>query len=112
MAEEDAGKVEIHRGLKGVYFDRSQVCSIDGRAGELRYRGYSIHELAEHSSFEETCYLLFHGELPGKAQLASFAAELKAARRLPAEIHGIIPRSFSPTSSIWCASFIRRVALK
>ena len=39
-------KVEIHRGLKGVYFDRSRVCFIDGRAGELRYRGYSIHDLA------------------------------------------------------------------
>ena len=38
---------EIHRGLKGVYFDRSRVCFIDGRAGELRYRGYSIHDLAE-----------------------------------------------------------------
>ena len=40
-------KVEIHRGLKGVYFDRSRVCDIDGRAGSLWYRGYSIHELAE-----------------------------------------------------------------
>ena len=55
---------QIHRGLKGVYFDRSRVCFIDGRAGELRYRGYSIHDLAEHSTFEETCYLLLHGELP------------------------------------------------
>ena len=47
-------KIEIHRGLKGVYFDRSRVCHIDGRAGELRYRGYSIHDLAERSTFEET----------------------------------------------------------
>ena len=44
-------KVDIHRGLKGVYFDRSKVCFIDGRAGELRYRGYSIHDLAERSTF-------------------------------------------------------------
>ena len=35
---DDTGKTEIHRGLKGVYFDRSQVCYIDGRAGELLYR--------------------------------------------------------------------------
>jgi citrate synthase len=81
---------EIHRGLKGVVFDRSRVCSIDGRAGELRYRGYSIHDLAEHSSFEETCYLLFKGELPSKEQLKTFDAELKAARKLPAEIHELI----------------------
>jgi citrate synthase len=76
-------KVQIYRGLNGVYFDRSRVCDIDGKAGELRYRGYSIHDLAEASTFEETCYLLFHGELPTKAQLESLSAELKAARVLP-----------------------------
>jgi citrate synthase len=81
---------EIHRGLKGVVFDRSRVCYIDGRAGELRYRGYSIHDLAEHSTFEETCYLLFKGELPSTEQLKAFDAELKAARRLPAEVHKLI----------------------
>ena len=81
---------EIHRGLKGVVFDRSRVCYIDGRAGELRYRGYSIHDLAEHSSFEETCYLLFKGELPSTAQLQAFDAQLKAARRLPGEVHKLI----------------------
>ena len=81
---------EIHRGLKGVYFDRSRVCFIDGRVGELRYRGYSIHDLAQHSAFEETCYLLFKGELPTRAQLQAFDAELKAARSLPGEIHKLI----------------------
>ncbi|HEX6297649.1 MAG TPA: citrate/2-methylcitrate synthase [Burkholderiales bacterium] len=81
---------EIHRGLKGVVFDRSRVCYIDGRAGELRYRGYSIHDLAEHSTFEETCYLLFKGELPSRPQLQAFDAELKEARRLPAEVHKLI----------------------
>ena len=81
---------EIHRGLKGVYFDRSRVCFIDGRVGELRYRGYSIHELAEHSTFEETCYLLFHGELPTREQLAAFDSQLKAARKLPPEILSIV----------------------
>jgi len=81
---------EIHRGLKGVYFDRSRVCFIDGRAGELRYRGYSIHDLAEKSTFEETCYLLLRGELPSKAQLEQFTSELKAARKVPAEIYELI----------------------
>lgn len=83
-------KIEIHRGLKGVYFDRSKVCFIDGRAGELRYRGYSIHDLATQSTFEESVYLLMHGELPTKAQLAAFDAELKAARKLPREILDVI----------------------
>jgi len=87
---EQTEKIEIHRGLKEVYFDRSRVCFIDGRAGELRYRGYSIHELAQQSSFEETCYLLLKGELPARAELDAFDAGLKAARRLPAEIYDVI----------------------
>ena len=48
----DEGRV--HRGLRGVYFERSPTTYIDGRAGDLRYRGYSIHDLAQHSTFEET----------------------------------------------------------
>ena len=87
---DDGEKTDIHRGLKGVYFDRSQVCFIDGRAGELLYRGYSIHDLAEHSTFEETCYLLMHGELPNADQLARFDAALKAARTLPSAIYDIV----------------------
>jgi citrate synthase len=88
MSEQE--RIEIQRGLKGVYFDRSRVCYIDGRAGELRYRGYSIHDLAAHSTFEETCYLLLKGALPTQPQLAAFDAELKAARRLPEPVHDII----------------------
>jgi citrate synthase len=82
--------IKIQRGLKGVYFDRSPCTFIDGKAGELRYRGYSIHDLAEHSSFEETAWLLLHGELPNKQQLAAFEADLKAARKLPAPVTDII----------------------
>ena len=87
---ETAEAIKIQRGLKGVYFDRSPCTFIDGKAGELRYRGYSIHDLAEHSSFEETAWLLLHGELPTQAQLAAFDAELKASRKLPAPVIDII----------------------
>lgn len=83
-------EIEIHRGLKGVYFERSSISSIDGRAGELRYRGYSIHDLAAHSTFEETCYLLMHGDLPTISQLDTFREALVAARSLPDEVVGII----------------------
>jgi citrate synthase len=86
----DVEKIEIHRGLKGVYFERSSTTFIDGKAGELRYRGYSIHDLAEHSTFEETAYLLLYGELPKAAQLAAFDLDLKAARNLPPEIISVI----------------------
>ena len=85
-----AQTIDIRRGLKGVYFDRSRVCYIDGRAGELRYRGYSIHDLARHSTFEETCYLLMRGELPSRALLEEFSAKLKDARMLPRQIYDVI----------------------
>ncbi|MCI3950993.1 MAG: uncharacterized protein K0R53_490 [Burkholderiales bacterium] len=88
--DESDEKIQIHRGLKGVYFDRSRVCYIDGRAGELRYRGYSIHDLAQHSTFEEACYLLLKGELPTRAELDAFTAELRKARVLPAPIYDVI----------------------
>ena len=81
---------KIHRGLKDVYFERSATTFIDGKAGELRYRGYSIHDLAQHSTFEEAAYLLLHGELPTRAQSETFSAELKAARGLPAPVLDII----------------------
>ncbi|MBI2719654.1 MAG: citrate (Si)-synthase [Rhizobiales bacterium] len=83
-------KHEIHRGLKGVYFERSATTFIDGKLGELRYRGYSIHDLAQFSSFEETAFLLLHGELPTETELAQFDAALKAARHLPSPILTII----------------------
>ena len=86
----DDQKIQIHRGLKGVYFDRSATSSIDGRAGELYYRGYSIHDLAAHSSFEETGYLLMKGELPSRAELDAFDTELKAARILPEPLYAVI----------------------
>ena len=82
--------VKINRGLKGIYFERSGVSDIDGRAGTLQYRGYSIDDLATQSSFEEVAYLLIHGELPTAAQLAEHDAALKAGRALPGAVHDII----------------------
>ena len=87
---DDAAEKRIYRGLKGVYFDRSPATYIDGQAGELRYYGYSIHDLAAHSTFEETAYLLLHAELPDQAELAEFDRSLKAERQLPEPIFDII----------------------
>ncbi|MEJ2375493.1 MAG: citrate/2-methylcitrate synthase [Pseudolabrys sp.] len=87
---ETAEAIKIHRGLKGVYFDRSPCTFIDGRAGDLRYRGYSIHDLAENSTFEETAWLLLYGDLPNAQELAGFDAQLKAARRLPPQVVDIV----------------------
>jgi citrate synthase len=87
---ETAEAIKIHRGLRGVYFDRSPCTFIDGKAGELRYRGYSIHDLAENSTFEETAWLLLYGDLPTAQQLAEFDAQLKSARKLPEPVLGIV----------------------
>lgn len=82
--------VKINRGLKGIYFERSASSHIDGTKGELSYSGYSIHDLATQSTFEEVAYLLIYGELPSEPALADFDARLKAARTLPAEIYKVI----------------------
>lgn len=81
---------KINRGLMGVYFDRSAVSDIDGAAGRLFYRGYSIDDLATKATFEEVCYLLIMGELPTPSELSDFDGRLKAARVLPDAVYDII----------------------
>jgi citrate synthase len=73
---------ELKRGLEGVVVTESDLSYIDGDIGRLIYRGYPIEELARQASYEETLYLLWHGELPDSEQLASFAEEMVAARQL------------------------------
>jgi citrate synthase len=70
------------KGLEGIVATTSSICWIDGDAGVLSYRGIDIHELATHSTFEETTYLLWFGTLPTAAELAEFAVELSRARVL------------------------------
>jgi citrate synthase len=71
--------------LSGVVVAQSAISSIDPDEGVLMYRGYDIADLAEHSSYEEVCWLLLHGELPGPGPLAAFDTELSQQRELPPE---------------------------
>jgi citrate synthase len=80
--------------LSGVVVAESAVSSIDPDAGVLMYRGYDIADLAERSTYEETAYLLLHGELPSGAEREAFAREL-AERDLPAATVGLIDGSAS-----------------
>ena len=76
-------------GLEDVIAGTSSICYIDGPRGVLSYAGYDIHDLAdaEHGiSFEECCYLLWHGRLPNRAELGDLQSALAAARRLPEPI--------------------------
>ena len=84
--------IKVNRGLKGVYFERSAISDIDGTAGKLTYRGYSIHDLATQATFEEVAHLILLGELPTVAELGAFQGKLAAARVLPTEIFEIIDR--------------------
>ena len=70
-------------GLRNIEVADTKICSIDGENGKLIYRGYDILDLVNHSTFEETTYLLLFGELPDKTQLDDFSDKLKEARKLP-----------------------------
>ena len=75
------------KGLEGVVATTSSICYIDGDRGVLAYRGIDIHELADRSSFEETCYLLWYGRLPTRDELRELTAHLAEERRLDASIY-------------------------
>ena len=81
---------ELQRGLEGVVVAESDLSYIDGDAGELIYRGYAIEELAREASYEETLYLLWHGELPTEAKLAAFSQQMAGARKLDDSVLDII----------------------
>ena len=83
-------EIELRRGLRDVYIDKTQSSFIDGDIGKLLYRGYSIHDLAEKSTFEETVYLLLFGKLPTQKELDDFEAQLRANRSIPDEVVKVI----------------------
>lgn len=72
-------------GLRNIEVADTKICSIDGNNGKLIYRGYDILDLVNHSTFEETSYLLLLGELPRNGQLSDFSRRLREARALPPE---------------------------
>src|SRR5688572_16780903 len=67
-------------GLEDVVAASSGICYLDGERGVLAYCGYDIHDLARGASFEEVCYLLWHGHLPNRAELGDLQTQLAAAR--------------------------------
>jgi citrate synthase len=73
-------------GLEDVVAASSAICYLDGDRGVLAYCGYDIHDLARGASFEEVCYLLWHGRLPSRAELGDLQSQLAAARPLPEPI--------------------------
>ena len=68
-------------GLEDVVAATSSICYLDGNRGILAYCGYDIHDLAK-ATFEEVCYLLWHGRLPNRAELGDLQSQLAASRPL------------------------------
>ncbi len=96
MADQDVKELTTNdapikaRGLEGVIALESELSSIDGQKGELVYRGYDIHDLAEGASFEEVVYLLWNGALPTQDELDTLRSELQGERALPAPVMNIL----------------------
>ncbi len=92
---------KFSRGLEGVIAAESALTYIDGQKGILAYVGIPIEELAEHSTFEETVFLLLHQRLPTRAELQKLSEELANQRPLPAPVAAILkvlPCQASPMS--------------
>ena len=92
------GTAVAQKGLEGIVAANSGICWIDGEAGILSYRGIDIHELAEHSTFEETTYLLWNGLLPNALALREFSAQLALARSLDQRMIDLL-KSFPTTAT-------------
>jgi len=80
----------VSQGLEGVVVLESKICFVDGLEGRLLYEGYNIHDLAEHATFEEVAYLLWHGDLPTRVQLDRLNLDLAAARALPEPVMALM----------------------
>lgn len=78
-----SAEIKAKAGLEDVVATTSGICFLDGDRGVLAYRGYDIHDLARAATFEEVCWLLWHGRLPGRAGLGDLQSALAAARTLP-----------------------------
>lgn len=93
-------------GLAGVPAARSKISFVDGQKGILEYRGIRIQELAEHSTFPETAYLLLYNRLPSQKELDTFNADLSHHRRIKYRITDLIkclPENGHPMDALQAA---------
>ena len=106
---EETGTITLDLGYKNTGATKSAITFLDGDKGILRYRGYSIEDLAEKSSFIEVAYLLIFGELPSADQLAGFNSDIKKHTMVHEDIKKILdgfPSTSHPMgvlASMFCA---------
>ena len=93
-------------GLEDVVAGESAICFLDGERGVLAYQGYDIHDLADAergASFEEVCYLLWHGRLPTRAELGDLQTSSRPRARCPIRSCGPCARCRRSTAWTRCA---------
>ena len=83
---------ELRKGLEGVPVAESELSRIDGDAGELVYRGYTIEDLAREARFAEVIYLLWHGHLPDADELVAFEKSMAAERTVDDDVMDTVAR--------------------
>jgi 2-methylcitrate synthase len=76
--------------LSGVIAGNTALCSVGRTGNDLHYRGYDILDIAEQCEFEEIAYLLVHGKLPNRAELANYKRKLASMRGLPAVVQDVL----------------------
>ncbi|MEO5622968.1 MAG: citrate/2-methylcitrate synthase, partial [Dokdonella sp.] len=76
--------------LSGVTAGNTALCTVGRSGNDLHYRGYDILDIATTSEFEEIAYLLVHGKLPNRAELAAYKAKLKSLRGIPASVKAVL----------------------
>lgn len=85
-----SGKPKKSVALSGVAAGNTALCTVGRSGNDLHYRGYDILDLAARCEFEEVAYLLVHGRLPKRAELAGYKKKLKALRGLPASVKAVL----------------------
>jgi 2-methylcitrate synthase len=93
MAEQQAAvKKNPGAGLRGQAAGQTAICTVGAEGNSLRYRGYDVVELAEHSTFYEVAHLILKGHLPTQAELDGWKARLKSLRGLPQPLKEVLER--------------------
>ncbi len=90
MSEVVIGKPKKSVALSGVAAGNTALCTVGRSGNDLHYRGYDILDLAAQAEFEEVAYLLVHGKLPNRAELAGYKKKLKSLRGLPASVKAVL----------------------
>jgi 2-methylcitrate synthase len=109
MSENQEGQVLSGKkksvALSGTAAGNTAICTVGRTGNDLHYRGYDILDLAESAEYEEIAYLLIHGELPNRDELAAYKSKLKSLRGLPASLREAlerIPASANPMDVMRC----------